>query len=269
MTGSEASTGRRSGERRRAGIRAHLDQQGYSTVQELSAVFGVSDMTIRRDVQLLVNDGALRSVHGGVTVLPQTAILGTDFGARAALRHTAKQLIAARAVDFLPQGGGVGFDSGTTVLELATLIPDDSGLHVVTPSLAVVNAMLARDDIEVTCLAGTLQRTAQSFSGPATVAAIAGLRVRTLFLAASGITEQGVYCGNDYDAVTKRALVHVADEVVLLADSSKFTTSAMVRACSLDDVDRIITDSELGDTHRAWLGSHGVAIEVVDLDAAS
>lgn len=91
------------------------------------------------------------------------------------------------------------------MLELATLIPYDSGLHVVTPSLAVVNAMLARQDIEVTCLAGTLQRAAQSFSGPATVAAIADLRLRTLFLAASGITEHGVYCGNDYDAVKPSA----------------------------------------------------------------
>lgn len=84
MTDSEASTSRRSAEKRRAGIRAHVDQQGFSTVQELSAAFNVSDMTIRRDVQLLVNEGTLRSVHGGVTVLPPAAILGTDFGARAA-----------------------------------------------------------------------------------------------------------------------------------------------------------------------------------------
>ncbi len=252
-----------SGNERRAGIQSHVEQQGYCTILELSAVFAVSEMTIRRDIQRLVDKGALRGVHGGVTVLTPAAMTGTDFGARVLRSGLAKRAIALRAVGYLPNGGAVALDSGTSTLELARVIPDTSELHIVTPSLAVVNAMLDHPSIEVTCLAGILQRKTQSFSGPATIAAIANLRVRTLFLAASSVTEHGVYCGNDYDAVTKRALVDVADEVILLADSSKFTTSAMVRACNLGVVDRMITDSNVTEEQLGWLRSNGVEVDVV------
>jgi DeoR family transcriptional regulator of aga operon len=251
-------------EARRAQILSQVEQQGYCTITELSAAFSVSDMTIRRDIRRLVGDGQLRSVHGGVTALSPTAMVSTDFSARASQMKAAKSAIAARAVEFLPAGGAVALDAGTTTLELARMIPASRHLHVVTHSLAVINTLARHEYVEVTCLGGRLNPRSQAFGGPTTATAIDDIRVKKLFLAATGITAGGVYCGTDFEAVTKRALVNGADQVVLLADSSKFQTSAMVRACPLEAVDVIITDDGVSPEARRYLDRLDAEIIVVD-----
>ncbi|MEV6845795.1 DeoR/GlpR family DNA-binding transcription regulator [Actinoplanes sp. NPDC051411] len=257
-----------SAEDRRAQILEMVERQGFCTITELSAAFEVSDMTIRRDIRMLVDSDDLRSVHGGVTKLKQTEMMGTDFLARTTRMGAAKRAIAERALDFVPRSGAIAVDAGTTTLELATALPADSRVKVVTHSLSVVNALAGRDHIEVICLGGTLHAGTQSFAGAATVAHIGELHVRTLFLAASGLKASGVYCGNDYDAVTKRALVGATDEVVLLTDSSKFSISAMVRACELSELDRVITDDGISEEHLAMLTSHDIEVIVVPTGSA-
>jgi DeoR/GlpR family transcriptional regulator of sugar metabolism len=263
VTEPEQASPHSSSEARRAQILSQVEQQGYCTITELSGTFGVSDMTIRRDIRRLVSDSQLRSVHGGVTALSPTAMVGTDFSARASQMKTAKSAIAERAVELLPQGGAVALDAGTTTLELARLIPASLRLHVVTHSLAVINTLARHEYVEVTCLGGRLNPRSQAFGGPTTATAIDDIRVRKLFLAATGITANGVYCGTDFEAVTKRALVNGADEVVLLADSSKFQTSAMVRACPLESVDVIITDDRVSAEAQRYLQRLDAEIIVV------
>lgn len=250
---------------RRAQLLQSVQEQGYCTITELSESLLVSDMTIRRDIQRLVRDGHLRSVHGGVTALPQAALQGRHFHARAATMSAAKRVIAERAAQLVPDRSAIAVDAGSTTLELVHALAPDLHLKVVTQSLPVVNALLDRESVEVISLGGTLHHDTHSFAGPATLAAIAELRVNTLFLAASGINERGVYCGNDFDAVTKRALVNIADEVVLLTDSSKFDISAMVRACTLDALDRIVIDNAISTAQHQVLRQHNVEVIVVDV----
>jgi DeoR family transcriptional regulator, aga operon transcriptional repressor len=245
---------------RRAQILELVERRGHCSVMELSRTFAVSDMTVRRDIQRLVGDGRLRGVHGGVTALSRNAVGGTEFGVRASRARAAKRAIARRALDFLPESGAIAVDSGTTTLELANAIPLDSRVHVVTPSLAIVNALLGHEKLDVKSLGGTLHRKTLSFAGPATVAAIGELRVRTLFLAASGLTTDGIYCGNDHDAVTKRALMRVADEVILLVDSGKFSVSALVRSGSWEDIDRVVTDEGIPDIHLRSLAQRNIEV---------
>ncbi|WP_326566688.1 DeoR/GlpR family DNA-binding transcription regulator [Amycolatopsis rhabdoformis] len=251
---------------RRDRLTGLVAEQGFCTVAELSRVLGVSEMTVRRDARLLVREGRMRSVHGGVTTLPASAIGGTDFEARSGRHRAAKRAIARRAIELLPPGGAVAFDAGTTTGEVANLLPPSLRLQVVTASLPVINALPGKENLDLISLGGTLHASSLSFAGPMTLAAIAELRVRTLLLAASGVTAEGVYCGNHFDAVSKRALVAVADEVILLADSSKFATSAMVRACSLDDVDVLVTDDGLPGHHRLMLAEHGIEVVTVPVD---
>ncbi|QRP43189.1 DeoR/GlpR family DNA-binding transcription regulator [Amycolatopsis sp. FDAARGOS 1241] len=169
-------------------------------------------------------------------------------------------------IELLPDGGAVAFDAGTTTNAVANLLPPTLRLQVVTASLPIINTLLGKENLDVISLDGTLHQSSQSFAGPMTLAAIRELRVRTLLLAASSVTTEGVYCGNHFDAVSKRALVDVADEVILLADSSKFASSAMVRACSLDDVDVLVTDDGLSEEHRAALAEHHVEVRTVAVD---
>jgi DeoR/GlpR family transcriptional regulator of sugar metabolism len=126
-----------------------------------------------------------------------------------------------------------------------------------------INTLAAHDGVEVVALGGRLHPSTRSFAGQATVAVISELRVRTFFLAASGLSTGGVYWGNDFDAVTKRALIGVADEVILLTDSSKWSVSAMVRACSLSELDHVVVDDGVTDGQLAILKEHDVDVDVV------
>jgi DeoR family transcriptional regulator, aga operon transcriptional repressor len=247
---------------RRSRLLAIVEEQGFCTIAELSLALDVSEMTVRRDVRRLADDGRLRSVHGGVSVLPQQALLGSDFTSRAQQMADAKRAIAKSAVTTLSDGGTIAIDAGTTALELARAVPADRKLTVVTHSVPVIMTLLSHPRVEVVALGGVLHSDTQSFAGPATLEALEGLRVSTFFLAASGISARGVYCGNDFDALTKRALIGVADRVVLIADSSKFTASAMVRVCPLSTVDVAIVDSEVDSTQRKLLTSNGVRVVI-------
>lgn len=250
-------------EDRRAQIIELVERQGFCTILELSQAFAVSDMTIRRDIRALTEDSQLRGVHGGVTMLPQAAITGTDFRARSSRMKEAKRAIAEHALVYVPRHGAIALDAGTTTQELAAVLPPHAQITVVTPSLSVINTLVAHEGVEVVALGGKLHPSTQSFAGQATVTAIGELRVRTFFLAASGLSTGGVYCGNDFDAVTKRALIGVADEVILLTDSSKWSISAMVRACSLSELDRVIIDDGITDEQLAVLKDHDVEVDVV------
>jgi DeoR/GlpR family transcriptional regulator of sugar metabolism len=252
---------------RRARLLELVEGQGYCTVVELAGLLGVSDMTVRRDVRRLVSEHRLRSVHGGVTLLPSSALRGTHIAARTNNRTVFKRAIAERAIEYVPRTGAFALDAGTTTLELARLLPDHDGLHVVTPSVAVINVLMDYSRLRITSPGGTLYPQAEAFAGPATSAALEELRVQTVFLAASGIGADGVYSGTDYDAVTKRSLVKIADSVVLLADSSKFSRSALVRACALGDVTRAVIDDGISAEQQRMFEDAGVIVDVVSATA--
>lgn len=248
---------------RRTRLHRIVEEQGFCTIAELSKQLGVSEMTIRRDVQRLVHDGLLRSVHGGVSELPQSSLLGSHFSTRVDKLAAEKRAIARAAADLVPPGAAVGLDAGTTTLELARVWPTDRDATVVTHSLPNVLALLDDTDTRVMMLGGILHRSSQSLSGPMTQRTLGDLSLQVLFLAASSISERGVFCGNDFDAVTKRSMIEVADRVVLLSDSSKFTETAMVRVCGLNDIDHVVIDDGINETQATMLRDHGVEVQLV------
>lgn len=260
---SHARAQRSGGSDRREHLTSFVSEQGFCSISELADRFGVSEMTIRRDVARLVGAGRLRAFHGGVGSLAPMDLLGVDYGARSENMGDTKRAITERARSQLTQDSVIAIDAGTTTAQFAALIPIDLRITVVTPSLPVVNSLASHASIELLCLGGTLHTESLSFSGPSTLAAISNLRVQTLFLAASGLNERGAFCGNGFDAITKRALIDVADRVVLLADSSKFSTSAMVRTCGWDAIDELIIDDGISAVDLEMLDRFELTVDVV------
>ncbi len=247
---------------RRSRIVQFVAERGYCTIVELSGVFEVSEMTIRRDVSQLVDEGKLRGFHGGVGSLLPEQMLGRDYVDRDRSMSDAKKSIARRALRMVTPGSAIAIDAGTTATHLAGFLPFDLGLRVVTHSLSAVSVLAAEGMIEVDCLGVVLPTETMSFAGPSTLAAISDLQIETFFLAASGLSERGVFCGTGFDATTKRALIEVSANVVLLADSSKFSTLAMVKVCDWESVDVVITDSAIGSEQRTLLEQYGVDLEI-------
>ena len=249
---------------RRQRLVKYIAEQGYCTIVELSRIFGVSEMTIRRDVSKLAEQGEVRGFRGGVGSLARQDLVGSDYRLRDQKMGAAKQAIARAALGLVGVNSIVALDAGTTAAQLASILPADSNLRVITHSFPVISQLAVRPGTEVICLGGTLHRESLSFDGPATLADISNLHVEMFFLAATALGERGVFCGNGFDAITKRALIEVSERVVLIADSSKFQTQAMVRVCGWDAIDTVIVDPGIGDGLRRFLTQQGVDVILAD-----
>jgi len=253
---------------RRARILDVVTNEGFCTIAELARSLDVSEMTVRRDVALLERAEQVRRVHGGLTVLSRDALYSSDYTKRAAEMMYAKRAIAQTAIHLLDCDATIGIDAGTTMHQLALLLPTDLKLTVASHSLPVLNALLPNQGVQVIGLGGELHPLTQDFAGLATREAIANLHLSVLFLAARGLNSRGVFCASDHEALVKRKLLEVADRVIVLADSTKLTSSAMVRVCGLDRIDCIVMDDGVGSEAKSLFLSHGVELIVATEDGS-
>lgn len=254
---------------RRSHIMNLVQEAGHYSARDLSRALGVSEMTARRDIRLLAGEGLVKAVYGGVSSL-SPSLNGVDFRLRAKQHVDAKRAIARAARSLVRANSTIALDAGTTAFELARSLPHDQNLTVVTHSLPVMHALASRTDIELIGLGGLLHPESQSFAGPLTVAALRNLRVATLFLAASAVDDDAMFCGNLFDAETKRALIEAADETVLIVDASKFGRTATVRVGPTTGTHTIVVDDALDPRLVGSLRSQGIRIIVArpHVDAA-
>lgn len=246
---------------RRERLVALVRQRGFCSTAELVSELGVSDMTVRRDVRRLEVSGELRSVHGGVSVRHAT-LRTSEFTTRAGLHAEAKSRIAEMAVALVREGDVVAFDAGTSTFAATARLPHDYRGHVVTHSIPVLQHALHMPDARVTGLGGDLHHPSQAFVGPSTVEAITRLRVRLLFLGVAGIDADGLYAEAEVECEVKKALISVAERVVVLADTGKFVQPAPVRFAGLDGADVLITEALPNRAMRAALEAAGTELVI-------
>lgn len=244
---------------RRELILEALRSSGFLAVADLTREFGVSDMTVRRDLRKLAAVGEARVVRGGVS-LPHGVFGPAGFSGRANAHADAKRRIATAARELVGVGDTIAVDAGTTAYELGAALPDGWSGCVVTHSVPLLQLMLDRSPARVVGLGGDLFADSQAFVGPMTVDAATRVRVRTFFLGAAAIDERGVYVAMDVERPTKQALMDIADEVVLLVDHGKFETSAPVRLCPLARLHAVVTDRPPGAAVSERLTAEGIRL---------
>ncbi len=247
---------------RRERVARVVGERGHIVIAELALELGVSEMTVRRDVAQLEQDGRVVSFYGGVRAAHNDNRPG-PFAQRASQEQRAKVRIARRAAELVGEETAIAIDAGSTGAKLALELTSANRLRVVTASVPVITAFLDAHAAEVVALGGTLRRDAQSFFGPSTVAAASNLQVDTYFMGAGAASERGVFVSLDGDAQLKRQLMAVASRVVLLCDSTKFSMRAMTRVCGWDAIDVIVTDDRIDDDTLAMVRAAGVEMLVV------
>jgi DeoR/GlpR family transcriptional regulator of sugar metabolism len=225
---------------RRERLLARLDEAGYLASADVAAELGVSEMTIRRDLRRLAEEGLARRVPGGAS-LPGTSTADT-FETRSGSATHEKRAIARAAAALLEDDlASIALDAGTTVSQIVTFLP--AATSVVSHSLPVIAACTATGTREVVALGGFYEPTTRSFTGPATWKAVRELTVELAVLSCTAVDERGLYSANPADAEVKRALLEVANRVVLLVDRHKVGGRAAVRFCEPDAVDVVVTDA--------------------------
>ncbi|MHA7132325.1 DeoR/GlpR family DNA-binding transcription regulator [Oerskovia turbata] len=237
-------------ERILAGIREH----GAVRIADLTRDLDVSDMTVRRDLAELAEQGLLRKVHGGA-VSPQATSHEPGFEAKSAIALAEKRAIARAAARLVTPGSSIALSAGTTTHLLAIEIAADPRLRpltVVTNSLPVAEALHHAGDPQLeTVLTGGSRTPSDALVGPLTEAALASLRVDQTFLGAHGVgVDTGLTTPNLAEAATNRALVAIAGRTVVLADHSKWSTTGLSVFARLDQVDVLVTDDRLPAPHQ-------------------
>lgn len=245
------------GEARRARIKRDVLKDGFRSVRSLTEQLGVSDMTIRRDLRRLEDEGAVRIVHGGAS-LPA----GPDYRERGQSEPDAKSVIGRYAASLIPPGSTVLMDAGTTVAAVAEALPDDFSGYVITHSVPVIDLLLERP-VPVHCLGGELRPESRAMIGPTTVENLQKVSAQVLLLGAAAINEQGVFVDKDLERGTKTAFIESSQRVILVVDHTKFTRFSPVLLAPLEVIDEVVTDAEPPAVLAERLRALGIRIHVV------
>jgi DeoR/GlpR family transcriptional regulator of sugar metabolism len=242
-------------QQRQERILTELRRNGAVRVADLTELLGVSDMTIRRDLEQLSADGAARKVHGGAVLAGQVAV-EPSFAAKSQLAQPAKQAIAERAAELISPGAAIALSAGTTTWAMARYVAAIPGVTVVTNSTTVADAITALDAAgQVTViLTGGVRTPSAALVGPVADRTIGGMHVDQLFLGTYGMDARAGYTTpNLAEATTNRALIESAREVVVLADSSKWGVVGLADVGPLSIARMVVTDDALPDDGRRAL----------------
>ncbi len=244
-------------------IRTTLHDQQSVSISTLAERFGVSEMTIRRDLDKLQREGQVKRTHGGAMPAERMAF-EFDFVARRKANRKAKQAIAREAVKLIKPGHRIILDTGTTTLELAHLLKDWEGLTVITPSLAVASVLQFSEGIQTVLLGGVIRRGSPDLTGSLTEIVLDMFAVDIAFQGADGIALDGsMYTEDMRISRVDQKIRKRADRTYILAASSKIDRTALVRHGSLQQTEALITDDGLQAEHRKQLEKHGINLMVV------
>jgi DeoR/GlpR family transcriptional regulator of sugar metabolism len=233
-------------------ILRHLQQHGSVTVEELSAKLAVSPITIRRDLDRLESQGALRRTHGGA--IPIEPLFYEAFRDDSSFQEqidrniSEKRRIALAAAELIEEGDTIGLTSGTTAMLVVRNIPSGTRVTVVTNTVNVAMELSKRKDIDVFVTGGHLRGNWFSLVGPAAQHAASQIFLDKVFIGVNGIdVERGCTCYNPDEAGIDGVLVRQARKKIVVADHTKLGVVTTSLICPLSAIDILITDVKAPD----------------------
>ncbi len=248
---------------RQSRLRDLLARRGMSDLDSLSAELKVSQSTIRRDVELLVRGGFVKRTHGGVIWVGDrnSPTRPYAFDQRMGYRIDAKRQIARAAKSLVQPGETVLIDGGTTTFYLAEELLGQP-LQLVTNSLPIANLFLNDENVELILTGGLMYPRYGVLLGPTAENMLATIHTKTLFLSTAGVHDGMLYNQNLLLVQSERRMMEQAQQVILLADSTKFGQQALARLGKLEEVDVVVSDSALSDEHREQVRAAGCELVI-------
>lgn len=246
---------------RRSALLELLQSAGRVDVAAAALQFDTAEMTIRRDLDALVAQGAARRVRGGAISLLLRAE-EPPFSLREVAAGDAKRRIGRVAADLLAEGESVVLDSGTTALEVARCLAGRR-ITVMPLSLHAAWSLAGADGVRLLMPGGDVRPGELAMVGPLATASLAALRFDTAVLSCCGLSDGQVTAHDLGDAEVKRAMRKAASRTVLVADGTKFGRSAAAVVCATSDVDVLVTDSSVPADTAAELRGCGVDVQPV------
>ena len=252
---------------RRARILERIQRDGGVSVAELARDYGVSAITVHRDLERLARDGLVERVHGGARLSANAPPpIDTDWTTRLRQAVAEKKAIAARAAEWIDDGSTIFVDSSTTCLALARRLErrPPKALTLVTNSPAIPLELHA-ESVHVIVTPGEVDQTLRMIGGRWAAEFLAGLNVETTFLSAAGITlEHGLTTTRRALADTLHAAQAVSARTIGLVDSSKFGRSFLLSIARAEELDALVVDDGIDERTLAEYRAVGVDVVVAE-----
>lgn len=248
-------------EERKRKILEILNEQKKIVVPELCRYFNISPATIRNDLHELEQSGMLKRTHGGA-ILDQQVMQEKHFVLE--VEHLAeKRAIAAEALKAVHDGDALAIDTGTTTMELAKLISAKKNLTIVVNDILLAQRLEANTDATVVLIGGILRKGLHSTVGPMAVQDLKSITVDKAFIATNGLTLKGLSTPDMHQGETKKTMISIAHEVILLADSSKLGASSFSTFAKPEEVDRLIIDDKADPGTLNSFADLGISVSIV------
>ena len=253
-------------EERRSRLLELVRQRGFATLPELAGEMQVSPSTVRRDLDFLEETGGAKRTHGGVFYTGPSPKL-PHFEQRQRAQWDKKKQIAARAAELVEDGDTILLDGGSTTYEFAQHLVGRS-LQVVTNSLPVATLLTSGGNHDLVLIGGYVHHRTGVSLGPYANQMLQHLTVQRAFLSVAGITDRGCFNSNLLLVETEQAMMRAADEVIVLADSTKFGHQSLALMCELSAVDKLVVDDEISHEWRQVIAQSGSQLLLSGLNNA-
>jgi len=249
-------------ERRRAILHA-LHRDGRVLVKDLATNFHTSQITIRKDLEVLQGRGLLHRTHGGALTPPGGALSDLSLQEKEKLHRAEKVRIAQAAVRLVEEGQSILLDSGTTTMAIARALRDFRRLTVITNAVNIA-AELGGSEIEVILTGGTFRKNSFSLVGPLAEETLRHLSADVLFLGVDGFdTRLGLSTPNLQEAKVNRVMVEISRKVIAVCDSSKFGRRSLSTIVPPNAIHQVITDRKIAKADVQNLKEAGVSLTLV------
>jgi DeoR family transcriptional regulator of aga operon len=239
-----------------------LSERGHVSVAELSDHLGVSEVTIRKDLQYLEERNLLLRTHGGAMRLDYLVSEQTleEKGQR---YQEQKERIGKAAAALVEDGDTIILDAGTTVLQLARNLRGKRNLTILTSSITVANEVMRIPDAEIIMLGGLVRPSSAAVVGHYAEQIVRDHSFRKLFLAVDGFdVERGLTTTHTLEAHLNRIMIESAMQTIAVFDSSKFGRRGLCSICGVGSVDTIVTDDQIPENVRRWLEDKDVSVVI-------
>ena len=223
-----------------------LQSKGVVEVSNLCKILGVTEMTIRRDLDELAKKKLLMRTHGGGIIPKEDVLLEKPYEIRSLKNIDEKNAIAVEAIKFIEDGQKIIMDSGSTLFALAKLLSNKNKIMVITNANNIAAELNMRTNIYVIAIGGELRKNSYSCVGFFAEEMLKNIRADIGFIAVNGIDENGeIYCGSIVEVGIKKAMLKLTSCKFILADSSKIGKSDFISFGNLSNIDYLITDPKV------------------------
>ncbi len=252
---------------RRQQLAELLARRGYADISLLVAELGVSESTVRRDLSQMEEEGHVKRTHGGAVYISDRSGI-VAYNERESTAVEEKSMIGRAVAALVKDGETVLMNGGTTAFQVARNLLNWSG-QVVTNSLPIANLLTSAANIELTFIGGYIYPRTGEALGPMAQGMLDSLSVSKAILGTAGVTEEAFFNANALMVETQLQMMRCADEVIFVADSSKFGKRALAKICGWDQIDKLVSDRGLDPKWEAVARREGVELILAGPEEAS